>query len=186
MSHLLFDSFAFFNGFNGPSTHVSIAPVRPFIVVVVKPLIQILLQFLDRSIKLLSEGFSEELVEDRAVEFFYESIGPWSGNSGPAVLNIGEVQKDLIGVYHWFAAVLPAVICEDMPNHKAMILVKGQYPVIENIHRCFRKLGGVKFPEGEGPVGIHHRLEVDTAYALKKVVKSAFGSWNILGTTLSW
>ena len=43
-------------------------------VVVLKPVIQVVLQFLDGSVKLVSEGFPEELIEDRAVEALYESI----------------------------------------------------------------------------------------------------------------
>lgn len=67
-------------------------------VVVVKPLIQVLLQLLDGSVKLGSEGFPEELIEDRAVEALYESVGPWSSYLRSSVRDIGEFQKDLIGM----------------------------------------------------------------------------------------
>ena len=129
-------------------------------VVVMKPLIQILLELFNGSIELVSEGFSAELVEDGAVESLDKSVCPRGSHLGPSVFDIGEVQKDLVRINHGPAAVLPAVIREDMLNHEAMKPVKGQYPIIEHIYGCFKKLRGVKFPEGIGTVGIHNGLKL--------------------------
>ncbi len=95
-------------------------------VVVFKPLIQILLELFGGSL----EFVSEKLVKHSAVESFYKSVGPGSSHLGSSVLDIGKFQEDLIGMDHRPAAVPSAVIREDMLNHEAMITEKGQYPVI--------------------------------------------------------
>jgi len=92
-------------------------------VVIMKPLIHVLLQLFDGSVKLISERFSEKLVENGAVESFNKSVSPGSGHPGLSMFDIIEVQEYLVGMDHGPAAVLPAVIREDMFNHKTKVWI---------------------------------------------------------------
>lgn len=136
-------------------------------VIVLKPLIQVCLEFLHRGVELLPEGFPEELIEGGPVESLYEAVGPGSGHFGATVLDIVELQKDLVGMDHRPAAVLPAIVRQDMLDRQPLSLIEGQYPVIEKIDGRLRQFRGVKLPEGKGTIGIDDGLHVDPADAFE-------------------
>ena len=92
------DKLAGFDGFNGPPAHVPVALMRPLVVIVLKPLIQVRLEFLHRGIELLPEGFPEELIEGGPVKSLYEAVGPGSCHPGATVSDIVELQKDLVSL----------------------------------------------------------------------------------------
>jgi hypothetical protein len=84
---LLSDKHVGFDGFNGLSAHVPLAPMRTLLVVVLKPLIQVRLEFLHRGVELLPEGLPKELVEAGPVESLHGAVGPWPVHVGAAVLD---------------------------------------------------------------------------------------------------
>jgi len=137
--------------------------MRPLVIVVVKPLIQVRLEHLHRGIELLSEGLPEELVEDRPVEPLHEAVGPGPGHLGSTMLDLAELQKDLEGVDHRPPAVLSAVVRQDMLDRQPLGLVEGQHAIIQNIDGRLGKLRGVELPKGKGTVGIDNGLHVDPA-----------------------
>jgi hypothetical protein len=138
----------------------------PFIIVKMKPLIQIPLKLLYGTIELVSECLPKELVQDGSVKSFDESIGPRPGHFRSPMLYIIELQKDLIRVNHRSAAIFSAVIREDVLNVKVMGFIEGHHPVIKNIHGSFWKFGGIELTKSKGSVSIHHSLKINTAYAL--------------------
>jgi len=83
------------------------------------------------------------------------------------MLNIIELQKNLIGVDHGPAAVLPTIVGQYMFHFKAMSFVERQYPIIEGIDSGLRELRSVELAKGKGTVGVHHRLQIDPADAFE-------------------
>jgi hypothetical protein len=164
---LLFDRFTLFNGLNRSPAHITIPAVWSLVVVIAKPLIQILLELFDRSIEFIPEGFPEELIQDSPVESFHEAIGAGSGHLAPSMLNVIEFQENLVRMNHGATTILPAVVGQDMLHLKALLRIEGKHPVIEDVHCGLRELGGVEFPEGKGSKGVHYGLKVDPANALK-------------------
>ena len=140
--------------------------MRPLVIVVVKPLIQVRLEHLHRGIELLSEGLPEELVEDRPVEPLHEAVGPGPGHLGSTMLDLAELQKDLEGVDHRPPAVLSAVVRQDMLDRQPLGLVKGQYTVIQDIDGRLQ-LRRVELPKGKGTIGIDDGLHVNPADPLQ-------------------
>jgi len=55
---------------------------------------------------------------DRAVESFYEPVGPWSGNLYEPVSYVIEREKEHLGVLFRLAHMLLSVVGEDRLNEK--------------------------------------------------------------------
>src|SRR5437868_13252172 len=64
------------------------AVMRPLLVVVDEPGIEIGLQFLDRAIDLFTERHPIELVEQRAMEALADAVGLWALGLGAAVIDV--------------------------------------------------------------------------------------------------
>ena len=65
--------------------------MRPLVIVVIKPLVEVLLQFLHAGVELLPEGLAEELVQERAVEALHEAVGPGRAHLAEPVLDVVEL-----------------------------------------------------------------------------------------------
>ena len=155
---LFFDRFTLVYGFDGPSAHIAIPPVWSFVIVVVKPFIQIPLELLDWSIEFIAKGFPEKLIQDSPVEPFHESVGTRRSHLGPSVFDLGEIQEDLVGMDHGPATILPAIVGEDMLHDEVLVSIEGQYPIIEEIYGSLRDLGGVKLKKGvRSPLDLCHK-----------------------------
>jgi hypothetical protein len=141
--------------------------MRSLVIVIMKPLIQILLEFFDGTIEFLAEGFPEKFIQDSAVESFHKTIGTGIAHLGPSVCDFVEFQKNLVRMDHWPTTIFPTVVCQDMFHIKALLPVEGEHLVIKDIHSGLREFGGVEFPEGKGAKGIYHGLKVDPANALE-------------------
>jgi hypothetical protein len=155
--------------------------MRALIIVILKPLIQILLKLFDRAVEFTAEGLPKEFVEDSTVEPFHKAVCPRRGNLRFSVLNIIELNKDLIGVDHGAPTVLSAIVGQNTFYPKRMPLVERQHPVIENIHSGLRQFGGVELAEGKGPKGVYHRLEINPANPLEGTHEKG-----ILAEEVSW
>src|SRR5437868_11853721 len=68
------------------------ALMRPLLVVVDEPGIEIGLQFLDRAIDLFTERHPIELVEQRAMEALADPVGLWALGLGAAVIDVLDRQ----------------------------------------------------------------------------------------------
>src|SRR5438105_11999408 len=72
------------------------AVMRPLLVVVDEPGIEIGLQFLDRAIDLFTERHPIELVEQRAMEALADAVGLWALGLGAAVIDVLDRQVELV------------------------------------------------------------------------------------------
>src|SRR5437588_3069021 len=72
------------------------ALVRPLLVVVDEPGIEIGLQFLDRAIDLFAERHPVELVEQRAMEALTDAVGLRALGLGAAVIDVLDRQVELV------------------------------------------------------------------------------------------
>src|SRR5438309_7308167 len=72
------------------------AVMRPLLVVVDEPGIEIGLQFLDRAIDLFAERHPIELVEQRAMEALADAVGLWALGLGAAVIDVLDRQVELV------------------------------------------------------------------------------------------
>ena len=70
--------------------------MRPLLVVVDEPGIEIGLQFLDRAIDLFTERHPIELVEQRAMKALADSVGLWALGLGAAVIDVLDGQVELV------------------------------------------------------------------------------------------
>src|SRR5450759_7412 len=77
---------------------ITVAPVRPLVVVVGKPGIEVPLELLDRTVELLAESLPEELVQYGAVEPLHEPVCPGASHLGQAVLDVVQGQEELVMV----------------------------------------------------------------------------------------
>ena len=68
--------------------------MRPYIVVVVEPVIQVLLGFFHQGVKLAAEGLPEKLVEDGCFKPLHKSAGARPGDVSSPVLDIIELQEN--------------------------------------------------------------------------------------------
>lgn len=80
--------FALGEGLVRTTAHVAVIAVWPFVIVVMKPRVQIGLQLLDAGVELLPERLAEELVEDGAVETLDEAVCPGCGHLAQAMLDV--------------------------------------------------------------------------------------------------
>lgn len=140
--------------------------MRPLVIVIIEPLVQVFLKLLNRGIKLFPESFTEELIEHGSIEAFHEAVGPGPCHFGSAMLNIVQLQEYLIGMNHRSPAVRTTIIREDVFHFEVLRFVEGQHPVIEDIHGGLRELGGVKLSKGKRTIGVDDSLEPDAADSL--------------------
>ena len=138
-----------------------------FIIVLMEPLIKVFLKFLYRSIELLPERFTEELIQDGPVKPLHEPIGSGPCRLRSPMLDVIELQKDLTRMDHRPPAVFPAVVREDVLNLQPLSLVERRNPVVKSIRRGLRKFGRIELPEGKRSVRIHNGLEVNPSNALQ-------------------
>src|SRR5436190_10655588 len=99
------------------------ALVRPLLVVVDEPGIEIGLQFLDRAIDLFTERHPIELVETRAMNALADPVGMWALGLGAAVIDVLDRQVELVLVA-FPAAELGAAIGQHPAQPDAVLIVE--------------------------------------------------------------
>lgn len=103
--------------------------MRSFSVVICQPCIQVGLEFFHGGIEFFAEGFPQKLIQHGPVESFHKTVGPGGGHFGPSMCDIVQFQEDLVGMNHGPAAVLPAVIGQDVFDSQAMRFIERQNPI---------------------------------------------------------
>src|SRR5438477_1815648 len=99
------------------------AVMRPLLVVVDEPGIEIGLQFLDRAIDLFTERHPIELVEQRAMEALADPVGLWALGLCAAVIDVLDRQVELVLVA-FPAAELGAAIGQHPAQPDAVLIVE--------------------------------------------------------------
>ena len=84
--------------------------MRPLFIVLADPQIEIGLQFVDRTIHLLAERDTIELVEHRLVKALADSVGLRALGLSPRVIDVLDSKVELVFVSLWVAAILTATI----------------------------------------------------------------------------
>src|SRR5436305_11918914 len=107
------------------------ALVRPLLVVVDEPGIEIGLQFLDRAIDLFTERHPIELVEQRAMKALADSVGLWALGLGAAVTDVFARQVELVLVA-FPAAELGAAIGQHPAQPEAVPSLEPHRPTGED------------------------------------------------------
>ena len=79
--------------------------VRPFLVVILDPIIEIALQLADRAVDFLAEGDAVELVERGLVEALTNSMRLRALGFGARVIDILDCEVELILMPLWIAAI---------------------------------------------------------------------------------
>src|SRR5438046_6499052 len=108
------------------------ALMRPLLVVVDEPGIEIDLQFLDRAIDLFAERHPIELVEQRAMEALADTVGLRALGLGAAVFDVLDRQVELVLVA-FPAAELGAGIGQHPAQPDAVLIVERHHPIVEDL-----------------------------------------------------
>ena len=137
------------------------ALVRPRLIILRHPDIEILLQFADRRIDLLAEGDAVELVEHGLVKPLDDAIGLRALGLGAAMVDVLDGKIELIFVMLWIAAIFRAPIGKNTLQHDAVLLVEGQDPVVQEIGGHDRRLAIIELGEANLRIGIDEGLLID-------------------------
>ena len=143
------------------------ALVRPRLIILGHPDIEILLQFADRRIDLLAEGDAVELVEHGLVKPFDDAIGLRAPGLGAGMVDVLDSKVELVFVAVVGAAIFGAAIGENTLQHDAVLLVEGQDPVVQEIGRSDRRLAIIELDEANLRIGIDEGLLIDAADAFQ-------------------
>ena len=82
--------------------------MRPFLVVVLDPIIEIAVQLADRAVDFLAEGDAVELVEHSFVEALADTVGLRALGLGARMINVLDREVEFVLVSLRVAAILAA------------------------------------------------------------------------------
>ena len=128
--------------------------VRPFLVVVLDPIIEIAVQLADRAVDFLAEGDAVELVEHGLVEPLNNSIRLRAFGLGARVIDILERQVELIFMMLGIAAIFRATIGQHAAELHLVGVVEGHDPIVEQVGGGDRRLAVIELGEGDLGVGV--------------------------------
>ena len=112
-------------------------------IIIFEPLIQIVLSGFNRVIELFLKAGPEKFIQQCSIKEFCKRSGPRVARFGGVMLNVVKVQKDFIHMHHGTPEVCGAVIGRYSLNGQLVLVVKRQYPLIENINSGLGPLAGI-------------------------------------------
>jgi len=115
-------------------------------------------------IDFLAEGHLIELLQERFVEAFADSIGLGFAGLGPGMVNVLNSQVELVLVVLAGATVLSAAVGKNTQERNSMSLEKRQDAVVEHIGGDQGVLAVIKLGRGDLRVGIDEGLLVDSPH----------------------
>lgn len=167
--HELFlpDFFALDHGLERRSAATHFALVSALVIVVMQPFIQIGLKRVDAIVELLAERDLIELLQNRLVEPFTDPVRLGRFDLGLGVVDVVDSQEELEIVLVDAPAIFRASVGHDPQHRQVMFLMERQHPIIEQISRRDRRLGGVELGMRDRAIGVHIGLLVDPPDALE-------------------
>src|ERR1700751_3043382 len=153
----------------------------PLLIVLADPQIEIGLQLVDRTIHLLSEHDTVELIEHRFVEALANAVGLRALGLGARMIDVLDSKVKLVFVSLRVATILAAAVGQYAQKLDIMLFEERQHPIIEQICRRDRRLAIVKLSASDLGVGIDEGLLVDAANALQITDIE-----RILGAAIAW
>lgn len=133
--------------------------MRPLIVVVAQPLVEIGLQRLHRFVEMLAELDSEELLLDRQVEALHKTICLLPPHFGPPVLEIDQGEIELVGM-RFSSVELAAIVGQHGLHRQALLGIEGEHIIVEHTHGDLGLLGSGQEAKGETPKVVDYRVQV--------------------------
>src|SRR6202045_4267031 len=131
----------------------------PFLVVAPDPFNQDRLQGLDRSVELLAERDTIELVEDGLVKALDNAICLWALRLGPRMVNVFHREIKLVVVMLGIAAIFRAAVGRHTAEPHLLFVEERQDAIVQEIVRCdWRLLPIIEFGEGDLRVGVDEGL----------------------------
>ncbi|MXY38977.1 MAG: hypothetical protein F4Y62_04130 [Rhodospirillaceae bacterium] len=73
------------------------------------------------------------------------------------------------------SAALVTVVCEDDFDRQSALAMEGQRVVVQDRHRSLGLLGDIQEPQGLGPVGVYHSMQVDLTDAFEGADEEGVG-----------
>ena len=151
-----------------------------FCVVTGDPFVEIVLQFFERSVDLLSKCNLIELFENRSVESFADAVGLRALCFRLSVINVLDGEVQLIVVLIRLSAILGAAVGEHAKQRNTVRFEEGNHSIVQQVGCLNRlllqvELGEVIRPPLMSPPGMensgwHHKQEGN--HATRKEVRS--------------
>ena len=129
--------------------------MRPRLIVLFDPAIQIGLQLVDRTIDLFAESDTVKLVEHGLVEAFADSVGLRAFSLGARVINVLDRKVKLKFVPLRVAAILAAAVGQYAQQLDIVLLKERYNPVIEQVRCRDRRLAIVQLGEAYLGLGVY-------------------------------
>src|SRR5262244_2507326 len=137
------------------------ALMRPPMVVLDQPGIEISQQLLDAVVDLLAERDAIELIQYSAMEALTDSIGLRALGLGAAVINVLDREVELV-----FMALGPA-IGQHARQPDTVLVIERHHPVVEDLGSRDRGLAVIEFGKADLGVCVDDSLLIDPADALQ-------------------
>ena len=134
--------------------------MRPLLVRLLQPRIQVGLEVRQRPIDLLAERHAVEFVQHRLVEPFTDPVGLGMPRLGARVLDVLHRQVEFILMALRRAALLRASIGENPGQRNLVLFEERQHAVIEQIGGRHRDLAVVQLRKAHFAVGVDEGLKV--------------------------
>src|SRR5262245_23765095 len=142
------------------------ALMRPPMVVLDQPGIEISLQLLDAVVDLLAERDAIELIQYSAMEALTDSIGLRALGLGAAVVDVLDGEVELV-----FMALGPAKLGAAIGQHArqpyTVLVIDRHHPVVEDLGSSDRGLAVIEFCKADLGVCVDDGLLIDPADALQ-------------------
>src|SRR5215469_10021266 len=159
-------SFSFASGSASRKVCIGVLPkhqrplMRPPMVVLDQPGIEISLQLLDAVVDLLAERDAIELIQYSAMEALTDSIGLRALGLGAAVINVLDREVELV-----FMALGPAKLGAAIGQHArqpdTVLVIERHHPVVEDLGSRDRGLAVIEFGKADLGVCVDDSLLID-------------------------
>ena len=126
--------------------------VWSFFIVVFDPLIKVALQLFDRLVESFSEGDLVELLQDRLVKAFTDSVGLRALGFRLRMIDVLDGKIELVLVMIPLSTVLGSAIGEHAKQRNALLVEEGHDAIVEYVRSGQRVLSIVEFREGDSGI----------------------------------
>jgi hypothetical protein len=154
-----------------------LALMRPDLVELAHPEIEVDLKVVDCGVDLLAEGYAVKLVKHGLVEAFDDAVGLRAPGLGSGVIDVLDRQIEFVFVAVVGPAIFSPAVGEHALQRNVVLVVERDHPVVEQVGGGERGLAVVELGEADLGVGVDEGLLVDAPDALERPdVESVLGA----------
>lgn len=155
-------------GLHGGLSKAPFALMRPDLIELAHPEVEIGLQVLDGGVDFLAEGDAIKLIQHGLMEALDDAVGLRALGLGSGVVDVFDREIEFVFVSVVGSAIFGPPVGQHALQGNVVLLVERDHPVVEEVGGGQRRLSVVKLGEADLGVGVDEGLLVDASDAFQR------------------